>query len=349
MTELVQKLDRQNMLGSLREFPDQIEQAWQEARRTSVPASYRSVTHIVVAGLGGSAFPADITNDLFQSQLQVPLTIVQEYSLPKYVDRNTLVLASSYSGTTEETLSALREARRRGARCLILTSGGQLARLAKQWSIPAYVFTPTHNPSGQPRMGTGYMLFGMIGLFAAARLIRVRNEDVDAVVRRIRQAAPRWSESTPFAKNHAAQLAREMKTRVPLIIGSEHFVHTALAFRNRLHENGKHYAEYFSIPALNHHLMEGLAHPKQRLLAVLLRSERYSTRIQRRFEITKRVLARHGIPAVNVQFRAGTQLEELGLHLAFSGYVSFWLAMEHGIDPSPIPWVDYFKQQLAKP
>lgn len=341
-------MDRQNMLGSLQAFPEQIHQAWAEAHRVRISAAYRSIRSIVLFGMGGSAFPANIAKDVFRNELRVPMSVVQDYHLPRFVDRNTLVIASSYSGTTEESVTALHEAHARGAKCLVLAEGGELARLAKRWSIPAYIFTASANPSGQPRMGVGYMLFGTIGLLSAAGQLRLTDAQVGSVVRRVRAFAPRWSENVPFGKNRAQQLARKLVYRVPIIVGSEHLEHAALAFRNRLHENSKHFAEYFPLPALNHHLLEGLGYPKQRLFVIFLSSDRVFERTRRRYAITKRVFSRHGIPSEDIRFTASTALEEVCVQLAFSGYVSFWLAMEHKLDPSPIPWVKYFKAQLAK-
>jgi glucose/mannose-6-phosphate isomerase len=230
---------------------------------------------------------------------------------------------------------------------MILAEGGELARLAKRWSIPAYIFKATANPSGQPRMGTGYMLFGLMGLLAAAKQLRLTEAQVELVVRRVRAVGPRWSEDAPAGKNRARQLAHKLIKRVPIIVGSEHLEHTALAFRNRLHENSKHFAECFPLPSLNHHLLEGLGHPKQHLFVVFLNSDRVYERTQRRYAITRRVFTRQGIPSENINLKASSALEEVCLQLTFSGYVSFWLAMEHALDPSPIPWVDYFKAQLA--
>ncbi|USN53425.1 MAG: SIS domain-containing protein [Candidatus Nomurabacteria bacterium] len=346
LQQKVQRLDKQQMLSSLDAFPDQIAQAWDESSRIAVPASYRAVKKIVVAGMGGSAFPARIAADFLRPSSKATFEVIEQYDIPAYVGPDTLVIASSYSGGTEESVSALRQARQRGAKLMVISSGGTLAKLATQWKIPAYIFDARYNPSQQPRMGTGYMLFGIMGLLAAAGQLRVSTPELHRAIEKARRAGKQWSVQAPQQRNTTLQLAKKLCTRIPLIVGSEHLENVALAYRNRFHENSKHFALHFPIPGLNHHLMEGLAHPKVALHVLMLRSKFLHARNEKRYGISKKVFQRQHFSVDDVKVSAQSRLEEIVLHLTFSGYLSFWLAMEHDIDPSPIPWVDYFKAQL---
>lgn len=343
LDEAMKRYDRGRVLDSLNALSDQIASAWRAVQKVRVPKEYRRVSSIVVSGMGGSGWPAKIVYAVFKNKIRVPFTVVNGYQLPASVNRNTLCLFASYSGTTEEVLSALRQVKQKGAKLMILASGGPLARLARQWRIPAFIFEPKENPSKQPRLGTGYMAFGTLGLLARAGLIRIGNQEVFDLAATLRRRRSSLS-------HQAEALSRRLETRWPFIIAAEHLEANTEALRNQLHENAKHFAVSFPLPDLNHHLLEGLGHPQavKSGIGLFIDSKFYSSRLRRRLQLTRQVFEKQRIPTVVFNPAGRDLLNDSMITLAFGGYLSFWLAMRHRLDPCPIPWVDFFKAKLKK-
>jgi len=343
-------IDRHDTHGSLTLLADQINQAWTETRAIVVPPRYRRCRQIIVVGMGGSGFPAEMLAAVFSDKLSVPLTVVNGYSLPYSVGPDSLVVLSSFSGTTEEVLACAHQVRQRRCQVMVVTSGGQLAQLARRSTWSSYIFEPRFNPSGQPREGTGYLFTGLLGLLRQAGYVRVTDQQVKALISGIRRRTKKLSVTQPQSSNPAKQLAAKLLVRLPLLVASEHLLGAVHGFRNQINENAKHLAMMFPLPELNHHLLEGLRFPAlvRQSQAVLFESQLYHQRNQRRYGITADVLKRSRVPAIRIRLTARTKLEQNFELFQFGGFVSLYLAVLHHLDPSAIPWVDYFKAALAK-
>ncbi len=348
---LIAEIDKHNMLGSIEQLGSQVQQIWEIAQKLTFDPSYREVTNVVVAGMGGSALGTHVIQTVFKEELAVPVTIVPDYELPQFVNEKTLVIASSYSGSTEETLAATEDAIKRGAKITGITSGGKLAELLRQHNYPVLVFDPIYNPSNQPRMGLGYSIFGQIALFAQLGFLKVDQTVYTKVLEAIAAAHLISGVDLPADTNPAKILAYECTTRIPVITVAQHLEGTGHVFANQLNENAKTYSEYRVIPEINHHLMEGLRFPKQTddvLLFFLIHSDLYTEHTKRRITLTEQVLEKNTIEHRSLQLTAQTKLEQAFEMLTFGAYVSLYLSMLQGIDPSPIPWVDWFKSELQK-
>lgn len=340
-------LDPGGVLASIEALPNQIAEAWEEARAVRMPKPFSDVCAIAVAGMGGSALGAHIVRSVYGRELGLPFSITNHYELPA-VDPYTLVILSSYSGNTEEVLAAGKQALRARAKVAVATSGGALADWSRRYKIPGYVFTPAHNPSGQPRMGLGYGIFGILGILQAARIIRVPNAEVGAAAAAARRAIRRFDFSMPASRNPAKRLARALQNKGVLVISAEHLSGNGHAFQNQLHETGKHFAAWFDLPELDHHLLEGLTHPSDKKPhAVFLSSRKYHPRVRARIPITADVLKRQGVSTTLFVPGETTLLGEAVETLVFGSFVSFYLAMVHGENPSLIPWVDNLKRRLG--
>lgn len=349
--EQIAELDKSNVLGSIEQMGSQVQQVWEIAKTLKFDSSYREVTNVVVAGMGGSVLGTHVIQTVFKDELKVPVTIVPDYTLPEFVNEKTLVIASSYSGSTEETLSATQDAINKGAKVTGITSGGKLAELLKTHNLPVLVFEPTYNPSNQPRMGLGYSIFGQIALFAQAGLLNVTDGEYNAVLKVIADAHLLSGVDITDENNPAKLLAFEFSTHIPVITAAGHLEGNAHVFANQLNENAKTYSEYRVIPELNHHLMEGLKFPANldgAILFFLVESDLYLKSNQVRATLTAEVLEQNKIEHRTMRLKSTTKLEQAFEMLVFGAYTSFYLAMLHGIDPAPIPWVDWFKDQLKK-
>lgn len=347
----IQKIDQQNALGSIEMFGSQIQQIWKVAQDIHFDQSYQQVANVVVAGMGGSTLGTHVIQAVFKDELKVPVLIVPDYEMPSFVNEKTLVIASSYSGSTEETLAAVADAQQKGAKITGITSGGRLAEFLQKNNYPALVFDAQFNPSNQPRMGLGYSIFGQMALFARAGLLQVSDTEYQSVMDTIAKMHLQWSKTIPQEKNAAKILAFELLDRLPVITVAEHLEGVAHVFANQLNENSKNYSEYRVIPEMNHHLMEGLKFPESNaghLVFVTAHSPSYLISNQNRMNLTEQVLEKNQIEYRSYELQSQGKLAQAFELLLFGAYTSFYLAILHNLNPSPIPWVDWFKEQLKK-
>lgn len=344
-------LDKGNVLGSIQALPRQVLQAWEEVGKIEIPDSYRSASKIVVSGMGGSALPGRVINSLFFSSNRAPCEVVTGYNLPNYVNEDTLIFLCSYSGGTAETISAFDDALMKKAKIVVLATGGKLAEEAKNLNLPAYIFDPKENPSKQPRMALGYSITALMAFLTKLEFINVATSEIQELASQMEEWVSDWGVRSPKDNNLAKLFAQKFVNKIPVLIASSHLMGIAHAFKNQLNENSKTFSLLFDIPELNHHLLEGLKNPeraKDLLLFTFLNSELYSSEVKKRFSITKDVVAKNAVSAEEVSLKAKSKLAQVYEILVMGSYISFYLSMLYGLDPTPIPWVDYFKEELAK-
>ncbi|MFH1207666.1 MAG: SIS domain-containing protein [Patescibacteria group bacterium] len=347
----MKKLDRSNMLGSIESVGLQCQQAWSEVKKVKIPLTCRRVKNIVINGMGGSALGGHVIAAIFHKQLRVPFHVINSYTLPGWVNRDTLYVLSSYSGTTEEVLATFNEARRRHTKLLIICAGGQLAKLAKKYKIPAYIFEPRFNPCNQPRMGLGYSIIGQVALLKQCGLLSITENDFQCAVGAVHVWHKKFGAKTLLKKNPAKKLAVELAGRIPIIMAAEHLSGNAHILANQINENAKTFSAYYLLSELNHHLMEGLHFPRanrKMLHFVSLESSGYLPSMTKRFAITKKVLQKNGIKFFTYKTQGQTPLAEVMEALLFGSYANYYLALANKLDPSPILFVDYFKAALKR-
>jgi len=336
--------------SSLDRFADQLRDGWKQAERVKTPTTHKKITSIAICGMGGSHLGADILRSALSNSLCVPMTIVADYSLPAWVNSQTLVICSSYSGSTEETLSALQAALKRRAKIVVVTNGGALAKIAQQKKLPLYQYTATENPSGQPRLGVAYGMMAMLSLLRKLGVVKVSPAEIERLPVIAWEATKRYSTTKPLKNNPAKQLAASWKNSIPLMIGAEWAGGNLHSLNNQINENAKTFVDWKLLPDLNHHLLEGLRNRAitKQIHALMILDSTYNTRTQRRFVLTTKILKQLGAKVSTYSPRGETPLEKAIDLLAFGGYVSWYFAAVRNVKPADIPTVDYLKQQLAK-
>lgn len=350
----IRLLDAKNALDSIFQLPLQCNQAWQESFAVSFPQNYYSgIKNIVISGMGGSTYGTRIIKSLYDGaeMTKVPLELANNYWLPGYVNSETLVILSSYSGNTQETISTAKQAKEKGAKIAGITSGGQLEDFLKSNNYPVYLFNPKYNPSAQPRIGVGYMVMGLMGMLAKLGRIPVAAAEVEKITTFLEGQSNLLAQNTLAVSNPAKQMAMKLKDKIPVIIVADFLEGAAYAIRNPFHETSKQFALYFAIPELNHHLLEGLSFPeelKNYLYFILFDSQIYDSRNQKRMKLTIDVVEKNRIESQLITLKGKTALIQVFELIQWGAWVTFYLAMLHGIDPSEIPWVDYFKKELKK-
>ena len=335
--------DPGRMLDRIRELPLQVRDAWALVRGVSFPGELRDARNVTVLGMGGSAIGGDLAAALLASDLRVPMSVHRDYGLPGYVDKDSLVIASSHSGDTEETLSGFAEAKKRGARIVVVTGGGTLAKEAERAKLPLVRFSY----AAQPRAALGWSLTLVLGVLSGAGVVRDLSDDVAAAVREL-QAYKSLFETED---ERARSLARKFHGRVVGMYGAGVMGVMARRWKGQWNENAKNWSFFDVMPELNHNAVVGFPHPERAgelLSIVFLRSARDSDRIALRFEVTGELLRRAGVPFEDLRFDGANALSEALRVIYFGDHVSYYLALENAADPTPVESINYLKDRLAK-
>lgn len=342
--------DMQAVYDSVLALPHQCSDAFRQAKRVKFPAAYKKCNQVIVAGMGGSNLPARLLRAVYKDEFPFPIELVNHYTLPAFAGKQTLVIASSYSGSTEETLMVAQQAHKKGCKVVVIAAGGRLIEWAKHYKLPVYQFVPTFNPSTQPRLGVGYSLFTMLVVFKHLGLA-VSDKEVTSIAKHLKVLSQDWAVEQPSFVNRAKHVAKELKGSIPVYVVSEHLHGNGRIANNQTHETAKSFAATFALPELNHHLMEGLKNPSRYskgLKVVAFRSDLYSARLQKRYDITRNVVEQNTIDWIEYRPTASTKLGEACEVLMFSSFVTMYLGLLYKENPITVPWVDYFKRELSK-
>lgn len=335
------KLDSGDIYGSIKALGQQCIQAFDEASQIMVPENYLVTGNIVMCGMGGSGLGARVIEAVYKNTLKSPLIRVNDYVLPNYINFNSLVIASSYSGSTEETIANANEAMAKKAPWAAIGSGGALIELAKQEKVPYYQIVPTHNPSNEPRMAIGYSVIGQLVLAKKCGVIKFEKPELDRLVTAMNQVD----------EKEAITFAGKLKNKEIVFVSADFMDGATHVWNNQTNENAKTFSSHFSIPELNHHLLESLANPKsnkKELIFVFINTNLYSLEIKKRFKITRDVVAQQGIETLEFTAKSDDKLSATFEVIQFGAYVAYHLSTLYKVDPTPIPWVDYFKKKMLE-
>jgi glucose/mannose-6-phosphate isomerase len=347
----IKQLDQENVLGSIEMLPDQIQQVWAERDSIHMHAdAFADLRNIVVSGMGGSNLGAHVIKTLYKDTLKFPLELARDYTLPAFVNEHSLVVLSSYSGSTEETLASAEDAKKRGAKIAVVSAGGKLHEFAQREHAPEFLIDPKYNPSGQPRMAIGYSVFAQLALFAKLGLVSITDSEISGVIALLRQNAKGLSPEM-IDNNTAKFLAYTAVDKIVTLVSAEHLEGAAHVFNNQLNENAKNFTVQHVLPEMDHHALEGLQFPKvlrPEIVFFLFLSSLYNQRTQKRFPLTLDVIEQNEMHGQLIHAIAPTKLEQVWEVIQLGAYTNFYLAILNGINPAPIPWVDYFKDQLGK-
>jgi glucose/mannose-6-phosphate isomerase len=341
------RFDKSGMLGHLHAFPGECRRAWQKVQEFETPSGYADLSNVVILGMGGSAIGGDILRRLAMAESRVPVWVHRDYGLPAFVDGSTLVIASSYSGNTEETLSAFTESLRTPARKLVITSGGRLRELAQKEGITVY----TVDYQAPPRAALPHTFVPLIGIFQKLNLLADKSVDMRKAIDILDRLSGQFAETVPLASNPAKQLASRLRGRITIIYGAEVLTEVAQRWKAQFNENSKAWAFFETFPELNHNAVVGYEFPpeaKERIVVVMLRSPSSNPRTLLRYQATSELLARAGISYELVESEGDSALAQaLGLVL-LGDYVSFYLAVLNQVDPTSVDAINFVKQYLAR-
>jgi len=339
-------LDPSNLGERLGDLPGQCQAAWQQTHAVSLPEFRSRIDQVIIAGMGGSAIAGDLVADLAAPQETVPVTVVRDTRLPFALDDHSLVIACSYSGNTKETLSLFHQAVEAQAAVVAVTGGGVLAQRATEGGI---LLLPVNTP-GEPRSAVGYNLMVLLALLHRLELVETKEADVQTAVAALAQRVAKLVSTNTTKDNPAKQLAQELEGKLPMVYGGGVFRGVARRWKTQFNENAKVWAFFETIPELLHNSVESYSSGPpagQPLMALLLRPNLGPKEIDKHYEVVSELLNRNSIPHRVLPGNGGTPLAQLLGMLVLGDYVSYYLALLRGVDPSPTPTIEEGKELLA--
>jgi glucose/mannose-6-phosphate isomerase len=340
-------LDQQNYLAEIDNLPVQLENAYQQGLSLSLPP-WQGIKNVLIAGMGGSAIGADLLTAYAASLCPVPIIVQRGYSLPAWANGpGTLVVASSHSGNTEETLAAFDQAQSNGCRILALCTGGKLAAKAKTSNTPLWTF----EHAGQPRAAVGYSFGLLLALLARLGLIADPAGELSGTITAMRKQQAGLRAEVPVVRNLAKREAGQLMGRWVMVFGSDVLEPVARRWKTQINELAKAWAQYELLPEANHNALAGLVQPESGLasaMALFLRAPSYHPRNLLRAELTKQAYLLEGLNTDFLDAQGDTALAHQWTALHLGDYVAYYLAMLYETDPTPIRALEGFKKQLAE-
>jgi glucose/mannose-6-phosphate isomerase len=342
-----ERIDPAGTRALIRDLPRQCRAAWREAQDLELPSDHNGVDKVVILGMGGLVIAGDLLRSLAALESAVPVFVHRDYGLPRLVDGRTLLIAMSYSGDTEETLSGFEAALHTGARKVVITTGGRLLALARSHSVPGFVFDYRSTVRG----ALGYGLMPLLAVAEKAGLVAKKADDVQEAAAVMEDMANRIAADVPLVRNPAKQLAVSLQSRLPIIYGAGIMAPVAFRWKTQLNENSKAWAAWEELPEANHNAIVGYERPPEiatRAIAVFLRAPSLHPRIRLRYEFTSRALTEAGVASQAVDAEGRSPLAQMMGAVFFGDYVSLYLAILGGIDPSPTTIIADLKRWLAE-
>ena len=338
-------LDASRMIEEIDNLPDQLKLAW-ELGHTNPLSGFGEIRQVLVAGMGGSAIGADLLAAYLEPIGRVPLIVQRDYSLPRWaMNPHTLVIASSHSGNTEETLSVFREAQENGCQVMGISTGGKLLQECQNSGIQTWVF----QHCGQPRAAVGYSFGLLLALINRLELVEDPSRDLDEAIAVMRRLQEHVRIDVPVAKNPAKRLAGQMVGRWITVIGSGILAPVARRWKGQISELAKTWGQFEALPEMNHNSLAGTEFPAEilsKMFVFFLQASADHPRNHLRSEMTRQTMMLAGIGTDTLQARGESRLAQQWSALLLGDYCAYYLAMAYGVDPTPIPAIMTLKQAL---
>lgn len=323
----------------IEQFMDQLEEAMEIGRLASIQPASADISHIYVAGLGGSGIGADFVASFIQDECPIPFLVRKGYHVPAFVGKNTLAIASSYSGNTEETLISYEQIKQKGARMLCIASGGKLIDKAMADGFE-YIKVPANSPS--PRACLGYSL--TVQLWALCHLGLIS----DRSIRHIASSVALLRAENDSIKAEAEKIAGQLHHHLPVIYSEDRMEPVAVRFRQQINENSKALCWHHVIPEMNHNELVGWREKNPNLAVVYFRNEDDYSRNALRMDINQSIIRQYTDLIIEIHSKGNNQIER-ALYLVHLGdWISWYLAQLRGMDALEVKVIDYLKGELGK-
>ncbi|MEO8357604.1 MAG: bifunctional phosphoglucose/phosphomannose isomerase, partial [Chloroflexota bacterium] len=340
------QLDTLNMLAEIDNLPDQLGNAYRLGMNQSLP-DWTDFRQVIIAGMGGSAIGADLLASYCASLAPLPVSVHRDYGLPLYARAaETLVICSSHSGNTEETLDTFEAALKGECRIVTVCTGGELARRARENNIPTWMFEHT----GQPRAAVGFSFGLLLAMFERLGLIPPQKEAIADALASMKSSQKHMKADVPAAKNPAKRYAGQLMGRWVTIMGSGLLATVARRWKGQINEVAKAGANFEFIPEANHNTLAGTENPQETLnahtMTIFLCSPSDHPRNRLRSDLTRKAFMLEGLNTDLVEARGHTPLAHIWTTILFGDYMAYYLAIAYGEDPTPIQALLDFKKAM---
>jgi glucose/mannose-6-phosphate isomerase len=336
-------LDISNFRQFILDTPSQFEVGFSLAKNIKVDGKYNSIT---ISGMGGSALPANLIrtycHNLFNRNLDqkyFEIYVNRYYALPPEAkNTDTLNIIASYSGNTEETISAFEEVRKLNVPLIGISSGGELEKLCKEHNFP-HIKLPIPYPNYQPRMGTGYF-------FASILQVLINQNMIPDVTQEILDDAGKFSNSMSSLEEKGKALAEKLKGKTPVIYSSPKYKSVAMIWKIKINENAKTPAFWNFFPELNHNEMVGFSNPQAKFFIVMLKDTDDNPKNLSRYQATSDLLKEKEIESEIIEMEGESVFSKMFLSITYADWTSYYLALTYGQDPTPVEMVEKLKEIL---
>lgn len=340
-------IDSQDMISQINNLPDQLETAWKLGGQLSLP-DWNDIDRVVVTGMGGSAISADLIAAYVAKECPVPIFVHRNYDLPGWANgHKTLVIASSHSGNTEETLSAFERAVANDCRVLTITTGGQLATSAGNSQAPLWQF----EHKGQPRAAVGYSFALVLAALSKLKLISDPTVELNDAIEEMRSQQEHLREDVKVANNLAKRTAGQLMGRWVVVVGADVLEPVARRWKGQISEISKAWGQFEFLPESDHNTLAGLLNPEEilaRSMVLFLRAASYHPRNLLRSNLTKRAFMLEGLNTDFIDAQGETPLAHIWTALHFGDYTAYYLAMSYEVDPTPVATIEEFKREMRE-
>lgn len=344
--ESIQELDRENILGNIQDFPDQVEKCWEDWKNIALPTPFINAKSILILGMGGSGQGGGIVAGMVEKQAKIPIVVLRDYDIPGWIDKNTLVIAVSYSGSTEETLSSFVQVSKVTNKLITISTGGHLYSLGTQHQATHYRI----HYGSQPRAAIGFTLTSVLAIFEKLNILEISDEDIKEAVLLLRALRKKLDVDISSGRNMAKILAKKIAGKIPIIFGSGNLAEVARRIKGSFNENAKS-ASYFEVlPELNHNSLVGLEFPedlRQKLFFLILQSKYDHQRNILRQNITAQIIQQKRIPCETIMMQpSGNPIAEALQIISLGDYAAYYLACLNNVAPEPVEIIKFLKDKL---
>lgn len=330
------------------QFPDQISEVLENFNPKKLKIDQKEINNVVCFGMGGSAIASDVIKDVLSDRLNIPVNVVRGYESPNYCNEKTLVIGCSYSGNTEETLSAINAVKNNNSQIAVVTSGGELSKLAKKnkWfemKVPGKL---------PPRQAFGYLFFSILVLLCKLKACNVENKEIKSLVKLSKTVGRRNYDKTTSDRILSKELARQIRNKIPIIYAPAPYLGSvAMRWKTQMQENSKSMAFHNVIPEMNHNEIVGWEMENKSLnnfIVIFLQCEDMPKKIVERIQLTKNIIKSRGVSIAEIYAEGKTKLEKAVSLIILGDWISYYLALFYNKNPETILNIDYLKSELKK-
>lgn len=331
----MENIDSMGVGKALEMFPDQIRESYRQAMQSDLKV-ISPLNGVVISGMGGSSNAAKILEGVYEEDFSTPIDIDihNDYDLPSWVNKDSLVIANSYSGNTEETISGYVEAKKRGASVIGISTGGKISDV---------VIDPKDtNPTGFPKTGLGVSIGALAGVLTKVGVLNIGEDEINAALQDLIQIRKLWD---------VQKKAEWLKGYLPVLFGARPLIGALNAGRNAMCEISRNFTQFYDFPEINHVLIEATQKPetaKEKTKYLFFVSKFNHPRVLKRYEITKKIFDEQGLSYDSYELKCSSKLGQ-ALELShYCAWVGYHLALLDGVDPGPEPWITKLKDSLAQ-